>query len=138
MTDPFDDAEEKPLDPAVEQVQRRLRRLMLISALTLGFGIFAVFLAILYRLFTWESSSPATPLAAAPPATAPLAAGAAIPTLRTADLGVSPDARLVSSSLDGNRLLLTYADSQGSILVIIDLPSLTVTARLAVPSGAAP
>ena len=123
MADPLDDADEKPLDPAVEQVQRRLRRLMLISGLTLGFGIFFVFLAILYRLFTYESS----------PAAVSVAPGPAIPTLKAADLGISPEARLVSSSLDGNRVLLTYSDAAGVTLVIVDLSRNAVIGRLALP-----
>lgn len=45
-----DDEEEKPLDPAVARVQAKLQRLMLIAGLTLGVGILAVFLAIIYRI----------------------------------------------------------------------------------------
>ncbi len=57
--------------PAVVRVQARLRRLMLIAGLTLGLGILAVFLAILYRLFTYESGG----------APVPVVEGAAIPTV---------------------------------------------------------
>jgi hypothetical protein len=45
-----DDEEEKPLDPAVARVQAKLQRLMLIAGLTLGIGILAVFLGIIYRI----------------------------------------------------------------------------------------
>jgi hypothetical protein len=51
MADPvLENAEERPLDPAVARVQARLQRLMLIAGLTLGLGILAVFLAIVYRI----------------------------------------------------------------------------------------
>jgi hypothetical protein len=51
MVDPvLENAEEKRLDPAVARVQARLQRLMLIAGLTLGVGILAVFLAIVYRI----------------------------------------------------------------------------------------
>jgi steroid delta-isomerase len=59
MTNPnFDEEDEKPLDPAVAAVERRVRRLMLIAGLTLGLGIFAVLAAILYRIATLDSTSP--------------------------------------------------------------------------------
>jgi steroid delta-isomerase len=70
MTNPnFDDEDEKPLDPAVAQVETRVRRLMLIAGLTLGLGIFAVFAAILYRIVTADST-------VSPPAVASSAADA--------------------------------------------------------------
>jgi cytoskeletal protein RodZ len=51
MVDPAtENAEEKPLDPAMARVQVRLQRLMLIAGLTLGLGILAVFAAIVYRI----------------------------------------------------------------------------------------
>ena len=66
MSNPnFDDEDNKPLDPAVAQVERRVRRLMLIAGLTLGLGIFAVFAAILYRIAASDSTSAAV-VASAP------------------------------------------------------------------------
>lgn len=113
-----EDKEEAPLDPAVEQVQARLRRLMMIAALTLGLGIFAVFAAIVYRLM---SSEPAPPTA--------ITADTATPTLSRSDLGVSEGATLVSSSLDGDQVALTYSEENGTIVVIFHLPSMSVTGR---------
>ena len=113
--------EDPPLDPAVEQVQARLRRLMMIAALTLGLGIFAVFAAIVYRLM---SSEPAPPQA--------ITADTATPTLSRADLGVSAEAELISSSLDGEQVALTYADETGTVVVIFHLPSMSVTGRFRV------
>ena len=67
MSDPnTDDEGDKPLDPAVAQVERRVRRLMLIAGLTLGLGIFAVFAAILYRIVIYDASSE-PPSASTPP-----------------------------------------------------------------------
>ena len=119
MVQSFDDPEEKPLDPAVERVQRRLRRLGLISGLTLGLGMFAVFGAIVYRLTTGGASAPPPP-----------AAGAAAPAFRLADLGLSPGARLVATALDGDRLALTYAEGAANTVVVIDLATMTVRSRL--------
>ena len=80
MTNPnFDEEDEKPLDPAVAQVERRVRRLMLIAGLTLGLGIFAVLAAILYRIATIDSTSAMqTPVAAASNAEAETAVRSAL------------------------------------------------------------
>jgi hypothetical protein len=66
-----EDAEEKPLDPAVARVQARLQRLMLIAGSTLGLGILAVFLAIIYRITASDDKSPVAPGAEVPAIAAP-------------------------------------------------------------------
>ena len=47
MANPALDDDDRPPDPAALRLQARLRRLMLISGLTLGLGLVAVFGAIL-------------------------------------------------------------------------------------------
>ncbi|MEO8669085.1 MAG: fimbrial protein [Bauldia sp.] len=118
----LDDADEKPLDPAVARVQARLRRLLLIAGLTLGIGILAVFAGIIYRLSTFGDKAQSAP----PQAT--LAAEAAIPA----------GARLVSSNLDGNRIVLTYEHAGGTTLILVDVRSLSIVGRLDLRPGAAP
>jgi hypothetical protein len=120
MADPYDEPEEKPLDPDVVRVQQKLRRLMMISGLTLGLGLLAVFMAILYRIFTYQGAG--TPV--------PVVEGAAIPTVTRTALGLPPDARLVSTSLDADRIALTFEDGAGSTIVIFDLGRMSVTSRL--------
>lgn len=122
MDDPYDKQDDKPLDPAVLQVQQRIRRLMMISGLTLGLGILAVFMAILYRIFTYGGA--ATPV--------PVVEGAAIPTVTRSALGLATDARLVSSSLDGDRVALTFEDDGGSTIIVFDTDRMAVVARLRV------
>ncbi len=121
MTDFNDDENDKPLDPAVAQVQQRLRRLMLISGLTLGVGMFAVFAAIVYRLWTYEPSQ----AEALPP-------DAATPTIARSALGLAADAELVSSAIDGDRLALTWSESGGSTVIVFQMPAMTVVSRLRV------
>lgn len=104
------------------QVQQRIRRLMMISGLTLGLGLLAVFMAILYRIFTYEGS--ATPV--------PVVDGAAIPTVTRTALGLPPDARLLSSTLDGERLALTFEDGTGATIIVFDTGRMTVVSRLRV------
>lgn len=125
MTSVNDEEDDQLLDPAVEQVQRRLRRLMLIAGLTLGIGMFAVFGAIIYRMSTNESAGSA-------PLPAPLPADAATPTISLSALGLAPEARLLSSALDGDRLALTYAETGGTAVVVIYLPTMAVVSRLRV------
>jgi hypothetical protein len=64
------DDEEKPLDPAMARVQARLQRLILIAGLTLGVGILAVFLAIIYRITASDDRVPVVAVKAAPSETA--------------------------------------------------------------------
>ncbi len=42
--------QEEPLDPAAERLQKKLRRLILVSSLTMVLGLAAVFAAIVYRI----------------------------------------------------------------------------------------
>jgi hypothetical protein len=120
--DDHDSEDEKPLDPAVARVQQRLRRLMMISGLTLGLGIFAVFIAILYRIFTYQSAG--TPVAEVE--------GAAVPTVTHTALGLPAGARLVSTALDGARAALTFEDGAGATIIIFDTGRMTVVSRLRV------
>ncbi len=113
-----DDEDEKPLDPALIAVQARMRRLMLIAGLTLGIGIAAVFLAILYRIVS-DDDSPATPPAATVIPGA-VSAPATMTTVSRAAAGLSADARLVGTALDGTRALLTFEDGSGLVLIGID------------------
>ncbi len=94
---------------------------MLIAGLTLGIGILAVFGGIVYRLMMSDRGGPVA-----------LPKDAATPTISLTDLGLAPDARVVSSSLDGDRLSLTYADDGGTTVVIFQMPSMAVVGRLRV------
>lgn len=104
------------------RVQAKMRRLMLIAGLTLGVGILAVFVAILYRIAGSGDKAPS--------ATA-WRPGDAVPMLAHGDMGLAAGARLVSTASDGRRLILTYEQTGGgTALVFIDLATLKVTGRL--------
>ncbi len=117
------DNPEKPIDPAVLRIQRRLRRLMLISGLTLGVGIVAVFIAILYRINNDDASRVLAQAARAQNQVSEQA-------LTLSEMGLPADARLISTALNGNRLVLTYAHSAGNTLVFLDANLLTMTGKL--------
>jgi type IV secretory pathway VirB10-like protein len=170
-----DEQEEKPLDPAVARVQQRLQRLMLIAGLTLGLGILAVFLAIIYRISAIDDKdpAPAAPSAAVPPATiepapastpappaqaaapsaappattptlpapAPAAASAlpaspALPdeakkaALKEAKTKIPADSRLMSSTVAGDRIVLTYEHFAGTLVLLFDPETLEMVGRI--------
>lgn len=79
MTHPApDDTSEKPLDPAVLRVQKRVTRLMLIAALTFGIGLVTVLGAMIYRLSTYPDKSQAAEVIPPAPAAAPAAPATAV------------------------------------------------------------
>ena len=56
------DNEEKPLDPEVEKVRRRMMRLMIVSILIMLVGLIAVFAGVVYKINgkpEQDTSSPA-------------------------------------------------------------------------------
>jgi hypothetical protein len=109
-----DDLDETPLDPAALRLQARLRRLILTSGLTLGVGILAVLIAIVYRIATIPTAATPTPAA-----------------MVRATAGIVPaGARLVGTNADGSRIVLTYEHPGGTTLITIDPRSLAVTGRL--------
>lgn len=156
MTNPMsENAEEKPLDPAVARVQARLQRLMLIAGLTLGLGILAVFLAIIYRITALDNKAPVAPgaevpvvAAPVPPPAAPVVALPPLPpevpaqaetgsvpegtkaAMLAAEASVPADARLVASTVAGGRIVLTYDHFAGTIVILVDPSTLKVVGRL--------
>jgi len=153
MADPEKDTdteEEKPLDPAVARVHARLQRLMLIAGLTLGLGILAVFLAIIYRITAADDKAPdvaaSVPVEEAapgpPPALPPVVveppphaeAGSVAPGTPEAVLAVEAaipaDARLIASTVAGGRIVLTYDHFGGTIVIVVDPDTLQVVGRL--------
>lgn len=138
-----DDDEEKPLDPAVARVQARLQRLMLIAGSTLGLGVLAVFLAIIYRITAADDKAPAgaeasrspdrlPPVAIEPPAEAEpgsVAAGTSAAVLAV-QASIPADARLIASTVAGGRIVLTYDHFGGTLVIVVDPDTLRVVGRL--------
>lgn len=95
-----------------------MRRMMLIAGATLGIGILAVLVGIVYRISLIDSEP------------APLPADAATPTLSLTELGLPADARIVSSVLDGDRLALTYSAGSDVTVIVVHMPTMAVVRRL--------
>jgi hypothetical protein len=96
-----DEPEDKPLDPAVERIQARLRRLILISAATLGVGFLAVLVAVVFRVSTLDRRAPADGW--------------------RSTLEIPAGARLVGTALDGERVALTVEDAAGRRILVYEL-----------------
>lgn len=101
MTSPaLDDRPEDQLDPAMERVQRKLRRLLAVSGLIMVAGLVAVFAAIFYRLSVVDKAMPKV----AEEASVALPAGAEV--------------RSASATGDALTLLITGSDGATQVLVV--------------------
>lgn len=120
-----DDDEEKPLDPAVENVRRKMIRFMLINLGLLGFALIAVVGALVYKLGT---AKPETPAVAQPGMTVPNDSGAV-----EAGIALPAGSRVVSQSLSGDRISL-YVEGQAGerSLLIYDVAAGRLIARVAI------
>lgn len=117
---------EAPLDPRLIRIQKRLRLMMIIGLGTLGVGVVAVLIAIIYRFVLSDSSQEQRDNA-----NALLAPPAVITGEITAEaVGLAPDAELVQQTLDGNRLALTFREGTDLVTVVVDLNTMEVINRL--------
>lgn len=117
----FNDDEDKPLDPVMEKVRRKMIRLQLVSASTIVLSLMAVLGAVVYkaRLSGAENTVAASDLLI--PANGALALNAIIPVGFT----------LQSASLHGNRVLLTGTGANGgSVLHVFDMAAGRVVATI--------
>ncbi len=120
MTNTFENAEDKPLDPEVENIRRRMIRLLVISIGIMVVGLMAVFGAIIYKFNSGGNDG-----------TASLNANIVIEKgpSGTAKIPLPDGAQLISTSLDGDRILLTIELSGGSRrLMVLDLRKAKVIA----------
>ncbi|WP_112807318.1 hypothetical protein [Ensifer sp.] len=74
-----DDQEDKPLDPAMENVRRKMVKLQLVSAGVMLVMLMAVLGTIVYKLTRTDDKVPAQAAAIAVPSEAPVNAVAALP-----------------------------------------------------------
>jgi len=131
-----DGREDAPLDPAVERVQSRLRRLLLISVLTTVLGFSAVAFAIVYRLASDEDSETATQ----PPQSPAAAADAARAVPETLSVALPAGAEVVSASVAGNDLVLMARTGGGAapnLILVVDRVTGAVAQTIALQHGRA-
>jgi hypothetical protein len=124
MVRPTDDNDEKPLDPAVEKVRKKLVRFVAINLGLLFVALMAVVAAIVYKSgqSTPESANPAS--AVPSPAEGGMLAG---------DIVLPAGARLLSQSLSGNRIALDAELADGSRTIFLyDIAEKRVVGQFAV------
>ncbi|MDR9773646.1 hypothetical protein RJJ65_13405 [Rhizobium hidalgonense] len=74
-----EDQEEKPLDPAMESVRRKMVRLQIVSGAIMFVSLMAVFGAVVYKAMHSEPKETAAVSASGVPSDAPLAATVSLP-----------------------------------------------------------
>lgn len=108
-----DEREEPPLDPAVERIRQRLKRLIVISSATLLVGLIAVLAAVIYKIGPGQDKAGLSASAGEATITGALPAGA----------------KLLSSALDGRLMALTFEVNGVVHVVIVDLATSKVLRR---------
>lgn len=123
----FDDQQdEKPLDPEVEKVRRKLVRFVAINLGLLFVALMAVVGAIVYK---GRSAAPAPPPVAAGEVPAPSDA------MLEGEVVLPTGARIVSQSLSGNRLSLDVeVPGGGRAIYLYDLAERRIVGRFAIVS----
>ncbi|GIL01989.1 MAG: hypothetical protein BroJett030_18880 [Alphaproteobacteria bacterium] len=97
------DEDDKPLDPAVERVRRKMVRLMAVSIGIMMAGLMAVLLTIVYKVTARQDGGrTATP---EPGLAAPTAEGR---------IELPAGARILSSDLDGGHILIRLRLAEGA------------------------
>jgi hypothetical protein len=108
LPDP-DEQDEKPLDPVMENVRRKMIRLQLVSAGVMLVMLMAVLGAIVYKVTRPSGPAVATSTPAGVPSDAPLAATARLPAgFEVTSVSLSGGQILFFGALSGVRKALVY------------------------------
>lgn len=126
MSEPFNhEKQEEPLDPAMERVRIKLRRLLFGSTMIMVLGLGSVLAVIFYKI---NRSGENETAAYSVPSVVTEA------DLRRASYPLPAGARIIGVALDGNNLAVTYdgEGGEGGVL-LIDVPSWQVFSVMALP-----
>ena len=104
---PQSDDEEEPLDPRLEAVAQKMRRLSVVSSLIMFLGVFAVLAVIFYRSLLAPSSSD-------------YPANLTADEVRTLVVQSVQDAQVDSISVDERSLFVSVSGSDGPVVLEID------------------
>lgn len=119
-----EDEEDKPLDPAVELVRRRMLRLQVVSALIMIVSLMAVFGAILYKVMSrTDESAVASSGGAIVPADAPRALTATLPRgFQIADISYGDGQALIYGTKEnGEQTLYLFDINSGRMAADIEI-----------------
>ena len=116
-----DDQDEKPLDPALENVRRKMVRLQIVSVAIMVVSLMAVFGAVVYK--TMRPAPKAQTAASNIPSDAPVAATAALPQgFSVQSVALSGSQVLFYGALaSGQRQAIVYDYGVGRIVATISL-----------------
>ena len=119
-----DEREDKPLDPEVEAVRRKLARLLMVSIGIMIIGLMAVLMAIVYKMSKSDGAAP-------PPAVA--TSGGMLQPAADLVLHLPAGAKIVSHSLSGRYLTAQVELAGGSSEIhIFDIETNRTVATIAV------
>jgi hypothetical protein len=107
----LDDDDDKPLDPAVEKVRRKLVRFVAINLGLLFVAVMAVVGAVVYKSRLAE-----TPVATAPASEIPTPAGAP---MREGEIALPAGAAVLTHAMSGSRISFDVALVDGSRAVYV-------------------
>lgn len=110
MATPLDDEQEKPLDPAVERVRRKLVRFVAINLGLLFLALMAVVVAIVYRASRVEEAVPVAASELPRPADGAMLEG---------EIALPRGARIVSHALSGSVLSLQLQLADGARAILL-------------------
>ncbi len=113
--------EDKPLDPAVERVRRKMVRLLVVSIGIMMIGLMAVLAAIVYKATSGED------VATLPPAAIPSAPGGAA---AHGTITLPQGARVVSQSVGAGAISLQIElEDGGGAIVVYDMATDRIVGR---------
>ncbi|MBB3964999.1 hypothetical protein [Rhizobium metallidurans] len=123
---PEDDQEEKPLDPAMENVRRKMIRLQIVSGFIMFVSLMAVFGAVVYKTMWAPAKQPVAITSAGIPSDAPVSVTANLPAGFV----------LQSSSLSGGQIMFFGKTAEGvSKALVFDIKAGSIIADVTVNGG---
>ena len=113
-----EEQEEKPLDPALENVRRKMVRLQLVSAGIMFVSLMAVLAAVVYKATKTETRETAASTSLAIPADQPLAVTASLPSGFTVQSTSLSGAQILffGQMADGTRKALVFDITVGRVV----------------------
>ncbi|WP_431320168.1 hypothetical protein [Rhizobium sp. YTU87027] len=123
---PDDDQDEKPLDPAMERVRRKMIRLQIVSGIIMFVSLMAVFGAVVYKTMRAPAKEPVAATSAGVPSDAPVSVTATLP----------PGFVIQSSSLSGGQIMFFGATANGiKKSLVVDILSGRIVADVTINGG---
>lgn len=123
---PEDDQDEKPLDPAMERVRRKMIRLQIVSGIIMFVSLMAVFGAVVYKTMRAPAKEAAAVTSTGVPSDAPVYVTATLP----------PGFVIQSSSLSGGQIMFFGASAEGVMKsLVVDIQSGRIVADVTINGG---